>query len=121
MSQNEHCLHTPNGRMQTLRMHVIYSNRHCSVYLTVCGSAYAKRSLGLHIATTVTVIIIATNCLSNYSCNTNIIMELNEHIEILHSHQQVDKKHTNAHRHTKQLRKQFIFLLWCLRIGADQN
>ena len=84
-------------------VHVMYSNRHCSEYLRVCGSAYAKCSLGLHIATTVTVIIIATNCLSNYSCNTNIIMELNEHIEILHSHQQVDKKkhkRTQTHKTT---------------------
>ena len=32
--------HTPNDSV-----HVMYSNRHCSVYLKVCGSAYARRSL----------------------------------------------------------------------------
>ena len=103
MSQNEH---TPNGRMQTLRT---------SCIRIVCGSAYAKRSLGLHIATTVTVIIIATICYRITAANTNIIMELNEHIEILHSHQQVDKKHTNAHRHTKQVH--FLIVVFGNRSG----
>ena len=34
---------------------------------------------------------------------------------------QVDNKHINAHRHTKQLHEQFIFLLGCLGIGADED
>ena len=34
-----------NGILPNDSVHVMYSNRHCSVYLKVCGSAYARRSL----------------------------------------------------------------------------